>query len=380
MNNAFFRSEVLATKENYWLGPIRLAQPMSNWLIVTLALSISVLLILFVEFGSYTKKAHVAGITVPSAGSLTIAAPNAGILVHSHVVEGQHVNAGDILFDISTERQGSNGEITALVGQQLAAREQALAAEQRLRIAQDADKKRALQDRLQNLNLEEAQLTKELSLAEQRQALAQQSLSKFELLQKSGFVSVAQTQEKQEALIDIEAKVSELKRIQVQLQATRLTIRSDIIALSTSLESDLSQIQRSQASLQQEIAENQNRKESFITASESGTVTTITYKDGQAVSSGQSLATLIPTDSASSETPNSPNLEVHLYVPSRTAGFLAVGQEVQLRYQAFPYQKFGLQHGVISDVSSTPFAPNELPSNLASTILSSAQQSRSFSS
>jgi membrane fusion protein len=67
-------------------------------------------------------------------------------------------------------------------------------------------------------------------------------------------------------------------------------------------------------------------------------------------------------------------LEVQLYAPSRAVGFVAPGQEVLIRYQSFPYQKFGLQRGIVSDVSTTPFAPNELPPSLASTILSNAQQ------
>lgn len=51
-----------------------------------------------------------------------------------------------------------------------------------------------------------------------------------------------------------------------------------------------------------------------------------------------------------------------------------MGQTVLIRYQAYPYQNFGLYEGRVIDVSQTPFAPNELPSNVASTILSNAQQ------
>jgi membrane fusion protein len=87
---------------------------------------------------------------------------------------------------------------------------------------------------------------------------------------------------------------------------------------------------------------------------------------------GQALATLIPAQPGRPDVP--PKLEVHLYVPSRTAGFVAPGQHVLIRYQAFPYQKFGLQKGVVTDVSTTPFAPSELPQNIASTILMNAQQ------
>lgn len=158
----------------------------------------------------------------------------------------------------------------------------------------------------------------------------------------------------------------------MQLQANRLNLLSEYKGLAATLATDLAQLRLSEASLQQEIAENQNRKTSLIVAPQAGILTTVTYQAGQAVNNGQPLGTLIPI-SPDSESAGSP-LEVHLYAPSRAAGFVAAGQTVLIRYQSYPYQKFGLQEGIVLDVSKTPFAPNELPANLASTILSNAQQ------
>jgi membrane fusion protein len=107
-------------------------------------------------------------------------------------------------------------------------------------------------------------------------------------------------------------------------------------------------------------------------APEAGEVTTITYQKGQSVTSGQPLATLVPDRSAADG--KSGELEVHLYAQSRAAGFVATGQRVLVRIGAFPYQKYGLQEGHVMSVSTTPYAPAELPANVASTILSNAQQ------
>jgi membrane fusion protein len=41
-------------------------------------------------------------------------------------------------------------------------------------------------------------------------------------------------------------------------------------------------------------------------------------------------------------------------------GFVRAGQAVRLRYEAFPYQKFGHQPGHVVQVSRTPLAPAEL--------------------
>lgn len=367
-----FRKEVLEAENGQWIGSIRLAQPVSAWLIVTLAVAITFALLTFITLGAVNKKARVTGITTPIGGSLTVTSQNSGTLIKNFVVEGQQVRPGQKLFEISTERHGSNGEITALLAQQLAIRGYTLETERRTRIAQDSEKRRAIDARLINLTAETTQLEHELGLAKRRQGLAEESLRKFEILQVNGFVSPSQSQQKQEELIDISAHLSTIERSKVQLQSNRLSLMADKTALESDLATTLTQLDRSEASLRQEIVENQDKSTSLVVASQAGIITTITNQLGQAVSGGQVLATLIPKSASSSMKKD--ELEVHLYAPSRTAGFVALGQTVLIRYQAFPYQKFGLQEGTVTDVSRTPFPPNELPTNIASTILSNAQQ------
>lgn len=250
-------------------------------------------------------------------------------------------------------------------------------AEQRLRSAQSSDKKQALAQRLNNLSVEASQLEQEITLSQRRHSLAQDSVNKYQTLQGKGYVSAVQTQQKQEELIDIATRLSNLQRSKLQLQANQMALQAEQAALGNNLATDQAQNIRAQASLQQEIAENRNRRTNLITASQAGTITTLTSQTGQTINGGQVLATSIPNvkntlQAADDLIPT--QLEAHLYAPSRTAGFVAKGQQVLIRYQAYPYQKFGLQQGTVIDVSKTPFAPNELPPSLASTILSNAQQ------
>lgn len=370
---ALFRSEVSAAQSQQWLGAIRLAQPISGWLIAAIATLVAGMLLAFVGIGSITKKARVTGVTIPVGGSISIGAPGSGLLVRSFIKEGDTVGAGQPLFELSNARQGESGEITALVARQLLARSRALESEHSLRQAQAQEKKQALAQRIANLYTEAIQLEQEVALTQRRHALAQESIDKYKTLQASGFVSDAQTQQKQESLIDIAARLSTLQRGKLQLEANRLALQSEQAALANHLASDLVRLESAGASLQQEIAENQNRKASLITASQGGTITTLTSQVGQSINAGQILATLIPhADKPAKQ--GDMQLEAHLYAPSRKAGFVALGQTVLIRYQAYPYQKFGLQRGTVTDISKTPFAPNELPASLASTILSNAQQ------
>jgi membrane fusion protein len=221
---ALFRSEVTAAHSQQWLGAIRLAQPISGWLVAGVAVVVTSALVSFITFGNVTKKARVTGVTLPIGGSLSVVAPNTGLLVKSMIAEGQQVQAGQVLFELSTERQGDQGEITALVAQQLATRQHSLEAEGRLRLAQYQDKKQSLTERISNLQTEAAQLEQEIVLTQRRQALALETLSKFQTLQTNGYVSGAQTQQKQEDSIDIATRLSNLQRNKLQLQANLLPL------------------------------------------------------------------------------------------------------------------------------------------------------------
>ena len=63
--------------------------------------------------------------------------------------------------------------------------------------------------------------------------------------------------------------------------------------------------------------------------------------------------------------PEGSKLEAQLFTPSRSIGFVRVGQRVLIRYQAFPYQKFGHYKGTVKSISMTAISPNELPPQLA---------------
>ena len=77
---------------------------------------------------------------------------------------------------------------------------------------------------------------------------------------------------------------------------------------------------------------------------------------GAKADTGTPLLSIVPPTS---------RLEAHLYAPSRSIGFVRTGQRVQLRYQAFPYQRFGHYEGVVAAISRAALSPAELPPQLA---------------
>jgi membrane fusion protein len=50
-----------------------------------------------------------------------------------------------------------------------------------------------------------------------------------------------------------------------------------------------------------------------------------------------------------------------LLIPTRSSGFIKVGQSVKLRFEAFPYQRFGGVEGYISTIDKSLIINGEIP-------------------
>ncbi|EQD53620.1 secretion protein HlyD family protein, partial [mine drainage metagenome] len=107
------------------------------------------------------------------------------------------------------------------------------------------------------------------------------------------------------------------------------------------------------AVIEQALANNEAQRAWVLRAPRAGVVSTLLLKPGQTVSAGQSLLAVLPAGST---------LEAQLLVPSQAIGFVRSGQRVVLRYQAFPYQKFGLHEGIVTQVSRSALSPQEVSS------------------
>jgi membrane fusion protein len=364
---SLFRPQVAAAQTAHWLGSVRLVRPLSLTLVTTSAIGIALALMAFAAWGEVNRKAHLSGLLVPTLGTLNITTPQPGTVVQLPIAEGQTVQAGDVLLVINAERStlrnGVADDTSERIAQQIAARAQTLQTERTLRELQTRQREQVLADRLRTTQAELRQADEESSLLQRRVQLAQTTLERNQQLAKDGFVSAAQVQSRQEERIDTQARLQSSQRSAMALQRDLQTIKAERNALAAQLQADNNQLDRSQASLEQEATEHTARKSMVITAPFAGTVTALGLQAGQSVQAGQSLLTLLPQTFSGAGSQD--KLQAHLYAPSHTAGFVRPGQTVYLRYAAYPYQKFGLYAGHITAISSTPFAPNELPPNLA---------------
>lgn len=364
-----FRNEVLQAHQAQWLGSIRIGRPPSFAWVTGISLSMALALVAFAIWGEIAHKAKLPGLLMPTAGVLTVSAPQAGILTELLVQEGQLVTAGQPVMRLRSERTTALGDAAILNAQALAQRRQSLDTERLLTQQQQRQRHEALHDRMRSLASEERQAQAELETNQLRASLAAKSLARYAELEKDSFVSAVQLQQKQEELLDVQLRERNAERSLEALQRDIQTAKAELLDNETSSRTSLAQVDRGLASLSQESTENDARGGLTLTAPQAGRVSALNVHPGQPLQAGQTLMNLIPESALQGAS----SLEAQLYAPSRTAGFVKPGQVVWLRYAAYPYQKFGMAEGEVQSISQTPIAAQDLPVGQGQALLAAAQ-------
>jgi membrane fusion protein len=353
VSSSLFRQEAIEHQRRSWLGGIALAQPLAlRMLAIAAALMGIGLLVLFV-FGEYSSKARVTGQLVPDRGLIAVASQSAGVVVQRRVDEGAQVRAGEVIAVLSGERNSSSGATQADIAEQLLARQRSLSSDLQQLQQLHTQQLNGATSRLATARAELAQLDTVSATQQERAQLAEQTLARFDELAARGHVSALQLQQQREAQLEQRTRVQTLAQNRLALRREIASLEQELTELPLRAATQRGAIERELAMLGQETAENAARRDQVIKAPADGVVGALLVLPGQSVKAGQVIANIVPAGS---------RLQAHVYAPSRSIGFLQVGKEVRLRYQAFPYQKFGHHPGHIVRISRNALTPVELDS------------------
>lgn len=344
-----FRPEALAGQQQAWLGSIQLLRPLSLKLLTAAAVGSVVLVGVFLCSAEYSRKARVGGYLVPDRGVLRITAPQSATVLARRVSEGQQVRAGDILFELSLDSAtGLTGEGVA---QSLVEREASLRDALQQLEHQFQQQKLGIERRLAAQQGELEAADKEAGAHRERRRLAREELARAEALRAQGFYSDAQLQARRRELLDTDTQALTLEREREKLRTEQAALRAERDALPLRLTERRGELTRELASLRALGLETEAKRRLVLRAPSDGIVSTLQAEPGQPVTPALALASLLPADT---------RMQAYLYAPSSAVGFVRPDQAVRLRYQAYPYQKFGHQEGRVLQVSRTPLPAAEL--------------------
>lgn len=212
------------------------------------------------------------------------------------------------------------------------------------------ENERNLHQRIERIKEQQLRNADETALLAERAVSAQAVADRFLRLVEAKAASSVELHEREEQANLIKAQLITSRRQKADLAIALVAARGELDQNRARVETQLSDFERELATLDQQMAEVHSREALAITAPMAGTVAALNIQSGQPTGAAPLLVLL----------PEGASLIAQLYAPSRAIGFIEPGQQVRMRFHAFPYQKFGQHEGVVTEVTRSPLSPSEI--------------------
>jgi len=352
MPRQLFRQEAIDAQREKYLGEATIARPVPFWVFTVLAAGIALLLIAVALWGQYTRRERVEGYLALDTGAARVLISDAGRVTELLVKEGDEVKAGDAMAKISLERStGSGASASETVALEMQSRRAILEKEQSQWRDLGTQQVEQVRRRAKDLENELGQIDREMKLQETRIKSARDQLERYEgLAGEKKFVSESLVKQKRDEVTDQEIKLQTLRRQRGQVERDLASAKMEEPAIALRSRTQVEQVSRQISELKEGMANVEAKRETVIRAPMAGIVTNVAVNQGQSIAADAQLATVLPKGSG---------MHVELLVPTRAIGFVKPGQEVVLRYEAFPHERFGQYRGVITDIGRNVWTQGE---------------------
>ena len=310
----------------------------------------------FLRWGRYSQTEIVTGVLIPAEGYTRIFSGVGGVLSTLHVAEGQSIQQHQLLVTLRSKHglgtyTDFNEALIEQTNQTISLQKQRIDEQQQLHRRELEATRSDIDHTEQQIKLSEIQKHNQNSDIE----LLQNQLSIQEQLFLNSHISKAALDEKQRQLLASTLQSGVIDKDIAELQARLAQLQTQLERLPIQHQAEQLEARQYLANLTMQLIESNAQLEQQIQAPVGGNVSNIIYEQGDFIAPSRPIMTLLPNHAV---------LNAELYVPTRARGFLQTGQQVLLRFHAFPYQKFGVYPAKITDISATIIFPEEFPIQL----------------
>ena len=349
-----FRKEVNEHQQNHWAGKALLLAGWPVWVVTSLTALFLIALLSFLIFSNYTRRINVSGEVITQPHSINLFSPEQGVVTNLMVETGKTVKKGQPLYQIDVSRVTQAGNVSTTT----------LSAINKQRdqidtiITQLQNNKRTTLDNLQQQleQYEKAHKVSQDMVASAQQGLdaMKQSMQNYGAYQRKGLINTDQLNNQRYLFYQQQTSFQSLntQSIQESLQITNL--RSELVTRAADFDNQISQYGVQRNDLDRQLAEADAKGSLLITAPTDGKISSLSVTPGQMVNAGDSLAQLVPAQ-------NSPFFLV-AWLPNESVPYVKPGEEINIRYEAYPFEKYGQFPGRVESVSSAPVSEQELNS------------------
>ncbi len=341
-----FRQEVIEFQQNnrQW-GRVVPLQPLSTRLMVWCIAAAVLAVVAFLFFAQYARKETASGYLMPVAGTAKVFAPQPGTISAVYVDQGDSVEKGQPLLTVLTSQIAGGGEdVNATILNTLNQQKQALTAQIVVEVQRTDSERERLTAQTQALKAQLSRFDAELAIQNARIRLLEKTVAAGAELRGKGLVSEVDQRHREEMLLEQQQGLISLNQQLADRQNQLTEVRFNLEQLPFTRADKIQAMRNELSATEQRIAEVNGRSSYIVRAPIGGRISLMQASVGQPADPKRLELQIVPSDSP---------LQAELFIPVRAIGFVEVGQDVRILYDAFPYQRFGTYHGRIVKVSRT---------------------------
>lgn len=276
----------------------------------------------------------------------------AGVISAMFLENGDTVEAGAPLFEISSERYLEDGtELSTSALDQLSHEHESLLEKQHSLREAAALASESVKLEFETAVRKEAEARDQIEILQFRLGTAIKRREDLVGLKEKGLIAEPIFNDREEAVSVLRQNLLQAQAQLADAQSEQRRTETEQKQIQVNLSRDLSDLDQRVSQIDAQSTHAKAQKGHTIVAPSAGRIAALSARVGEFAPPDTPLAVILPAQS---------QLIAEIYVPTRAIGFVTVGQRVKLQYDAFPYQKFGLGYGKIILVSNTSQRPQEL--------------------
>lgn len=322
------------------------------WTVATGSLLFIAAFLLFIIEGTYTRRVNVVGEVTTWPRAVNIYSGVQGFVVNQFVHEGQMIYKGEPVYQIDVSKSTRSGVVSE--NQRRDIESQLVRVDNIIQRLEES--KKITLDSLEKQRLQYSEAFQRSSdiirRAQEGINIMQSNMENYRHYQARGLINkdqltnqVALYYQQQNNLLGLSGQNE-----QNALQLTSL--ESQIQTQAADFDNRIYQMELQRYELQKELVETDVGGEIVVRALSDGRIDSMSVTIGQMVNPGDSLLQVIPK--------NIENYYLILWVPNDVVPYLKSGDRVNLRYEAFPAEKFGQFQATVTTVTRTPASTQEM--------------------
>ncbi|HHB7516983.1 TPA: HlyD family secretion protein [Klebsiella pneumoniae] len=352
MNNKLYRTEAIEYKRHHWRGKALLLAGLPAWLIVLLSTLFLIALIVAVIFCKFTQRIDVKGEVITLPHSINVFSPQQGFIIKQYVKIGDLVKKNQPLYEIDVSRNTSSGNVSAAQVESI--NEKIYNSEEIIKKLVH-NKKQTLNALNEQLKTSTDSLKVTIRMLQNTQAGLKKmhdNLASYDKYLSDGLITKDQYNYQHSLYFQQQSAYQSLVSQKMQLESQITQLNSDKVTKAADFDNQISSQYNQTNDYKNQLIESNANGNLIVKATADGRIESLSATQGQTVDNGRSLAQIKPIG----------NVEYYLilWLPNNSIPYLKIGDSINIRYDAFPADKFGQFPGEIISISSMPASRQEM--------------------